>query len=244
MPQKTCKYLKPMKIQEIITLLHNVKHLIKNCIILKNRLKYCGRNTIIEYPFYVDSPNGIFLEENVKIRHNCKFINSPTEKIFIKKYSVLAPGCTIISNSHISTVGIPQFLLGASHINDKSKDVVIEEDVWIGGNVTILPGVKIGRGAIIGACSLVTKDIPPYALAVGSPARIVQKIFEIKDVLRHETLLYPPAERFTEAELTNLFETKYKGFKTYGINAPLTNEQLNILQKTKKDNNYITNKMN
>lgn len=229
-----------MKIQEIIALLRNVKHLIKNCIILKGRLKYCGRNTIIEYPFYVDSPNGIFLEENVKIRHNCKFINSPTEKIFIKKYSVLAPGCTIISNSHVSTVGIPQFLLSASHINDKSKDVVIEEDVWIGANVTILPGVKIGRGAIVGACSLVTKNIPPYALAVGNPARIVSKNFDIKDVLRHEELLYPSTKRLTEAELTNLFEVKYKGLKIYGINIPLTNEQLDILEKTKKDNNFIT----
>ena len=52
----------------------------------------------------------------------------------------------------------------------------MEEDVWVGGNVTIMPGVKIGKGAIIGGGSVVTKDIPPYSLAVGNPCRVVRQI--------------------------------------------------------------------
>ena len=52
--------------------------------------------------------------------------------------------------------------------------IVIGDDVWIGANVTVLKGVKIGDGVVIGAGSVVTKDIPPYAIVVGNPARIVK----------------------------------------------------------------------
>lgn len=55
------------------------------------------------------------------------------------------------------------------------RSVSIGDDVWIGTRVTILPGVKIGTGAVIGACSVVTKDIPSYAVAVGNPARVIRQ---------------------------------------------------------------------
>lgn len=55
-----------------------------------------------------------------------------------------------------------------------SKPVVIEDKVWIGEFVSILPGVTIGQGSIIGTMSVVTKDIPPYSIAVGSPARVIK----------------------------------------------------------------------
>jgi acetyltransferase-like isoleucine patch superfamily enzyme len=51
--------------------------------------------------------------------------------------------------------------------------VVIEDDVWLGANVFVMPGVTIGKGAIVSACSLVNKSIPPYAVVVGNPARVV-----------------------------------------------------------------------
>ena len=53
--------------------------------------------------------------------------------------------------------------------------VVIEDDVWLGESVAVLPGVRIGRGSIIGALTTVTRDIPPYCIAVGSPARVVKR---------------------------------------------------------------------
>lgn len=55
------------------------------------------------------------------------------------------------------------------------KETIIEKNVWIGESVCVLPGVIIGEGAIIGAMSLVNKDIPPYTIAVGIPARVVKK---------------------------------------------------------------------
>ena len=62
------------------------------------------------------------------------------------------------------------------------RPIVIEDKVWIGINSTILPGVKIGYGAIVGAGSVVTKDVPPYAIVGGVPAKLIRKRFD-EDVI-------------------------------------------------------------
>lgn len=67
--------------------------------------------------------------------------------------------------------------------------VVVEDDVWIGHGAIILSGVTIGRGSVVAAGSVVTKDIPPYSIAAGVPARVLKKRFSDEDILRHEALL-------------------------------------------------------
>lgn len=101
-----------------------------------------------------------------------------------------------------------------------------------------MPGVTIGRGAIVGACSIVTKDVPPYALVVGGPAKIVAKKFSLEDVLRHEAELYPPSERLSEAYLKELFENKYKDLKVFGCNNILTEEERERLNQIKSQLNF------
>ena len=59
---------------------------------------------------------------------------------------------------------------------DQIKPVVIEDDVWLGTRVTVMPGVRIGRGTVVGTGSVVTRDLPPYSLAVGNPARVVRSL--------------------------------------------------------------------
>ncbi len=73
----------------------------------------------------------------------------------------------------IFTQGHPDFLLDVP-----TRSIVICNDVWIGFNSTILKGVRIGRGAIIGASSVVTKDVPEYAIVAGNPARVIGKSTE------------------------------------------------------------------
>lgn len=65
----------------------------------------------------------------------------------------------------------------------KTEPVIIEDDAWIGTNVVILPGVTIGRGAIIGAGAVVTRDVPPYSVAVGIPARVVRQLQPLEKIV-------------------------------------------------------------
>lgn len=196
-----------------------------------------GQHTVIGHPCHIGNPAQVYLAEQVNIRYGISIINAKHEKVTIKKYSVIAPQCTIVTNSHKATVGVPQFILGESHVNDKSGDVVIEEDVWVGANSTILAGVSIGRGATIGACALVTKDIPPYALAIGIPAKVVGVKFSKHGIQQHEEKLYPAEERLTSEELDELFEKYYSDKKIFGVEDRLTLEQQAMIDSVKQVHN-------
>lgn len=105
----------------------------------------------------------------------------------IKKFASISWGVTIgpeehdykrLTN-HSFLYSLKSFeLTPHKHYSPFEKDCTIGNDVWIGCNSTILRGVIIGDGAVIGANSLVTKDVPPYAIAVGSPAKIIKYRFE------------------------------------------------------------------
>ena len=85
-----------------------------------------------------------------------------------------------------TTFPIGVFLGGIEHdAHEKSKgDVVIGNDVWVGREATILSGVTIGDGAVIGAKSLVTSSVPPYAIVAGNPARLVRRRFDEATIRR------------------------------------------------------------
>jgi acetyltransferase-like isoleucine patch superfamily enzyme len=68
---------------------------------------------------------------------------------------------------------------------DYSKEVTIGNDCWIGGHTVILPGVTIGDGVTVGASSVVTRNIPSYSIAVGSPARVIRKAEPVTDLLKN-----------------------------------------------------------
>lgn len=159
-----------------------------------------------------------------------------------KKYTEFAANCTIVTNNHRSTVGVPQFILGASHVNDKSGDVVIEEDVWLGAGATILAGVRLGRGCIIGANSLVTKDVPPYAVVAGSPAKIIKKKFNNTQIINHEKTLYAKDERLTPKQLEELDQVYFKGMTTFGTDG-ISEDDRRIIENTKRKLRFVEPKI-
>jgi len=89
------------------------------------------------------------------------------------------------------------------------KDVVVEKDVWIGCNVTLLAGVHVGRGAIIAAGAVVTKDIPAYSICGGVPAKIIKHKWSIEQILEHESIVYDVSERLSKEYLEKMF-SKYE----------------------------------
>ena len=90
-------------------------------------------------------------------------------KVIIGNDVMMGPECIIYTQNHdFSRTDIPMNKQGFS----EEKPVIIGDDVWIGGRVIILPGVNVGKGAIIGAGSVVTKDVPPNAIVAGNPATV------------------------------------------------------------------------
>lgn len=97
--------------------------------------------------------------------------------VIIKDNVMMGPEVLIYTQNHrFDKTDVPMRTQGMGEI----KPVVIEDDVWIGARVTILPGVTIGEGSVIGACAVVSKSIPPYSVAVGNPARVVKNRKEVK----------------------------------------------------------------
>ena len=191
-------------------------------------------HSTIACPCHIGITKNLFVEDFVKIRYGLTIINAGKESVYVKKYTVIAPDVTIVTNNHRSTVSIPQVILGESHINDKSADVIIEEDVWVGTRTTILAGVTLGRGCIVAANSVVTKPVPPYAMVAGMPARIIGVKFSLQDVEKHEKALYPPCERMSHENLVSLFGQYYSDKRVFGCSNPLTEEQIKTVNKLKK----------
>lgn len=190
----------------------------------------CGNTAVIEFPVYISCPSSVYLENDLRIRQGTKILISENSRLTIKKYSVIGMNNMIIPNKHTSTVGIPQFLLGTSGINDQHNNLVIGEDVWTGSNVTIMGHADLGRGCLCGACSVVTKPVPPYAVVVGSPARIIAVKFSVDQIIEHEKVLYPENERYSREYLEELFKEYYKDMRVFGVSTEFTQEQIDRLE--------------
>lgn len=215
-----------------------LKQIYKRYFPRRKDLGSCGKNTFLEYPINIDTPKNLHIEENVKIRSIFRVVNSPTESVYIKKYTVVGPDCTVITNNHKSTVTVPQFLLGSSHVNDVSTDITIEEDVWMGARVILLPGAHLGRGCIVGAGSIISCEVPPYSVVVGR-GRIIACKFDKTGIKRHEETLYKEEERMTEQETNKLFKEYLDGLKTYGYDVPLNEKEQEAVNLQKEIFDFI-----
>ena len=138
-----------------------------------------------EYSYYDDMDGAEKFEDHVT--HHYEFIG---DKLIIGKFCAIAKGIEFVMNGanhrmcsvttypfNIMGGGWEQFTPTLADLPLKG-DTVVGNDVWIGQNVTVMPGVNIGDGAIIAANSVVTKDIPAYCVAGGNPCKIIKKRFD------------------------------------------------------------------
>ena len=128
-------------------------------------LAKCGKNINIE--------KGAKFSSSVELGNNSGIgINAHLDgKVIIGNDVMMGPGvCIFVRNHKFDRTDIPMNLQGAT----EERPVVIENDVWIGARAIILPGIKIGNGSIIGAGSVVTKDVPEFTIVAGNPAKVVK----------------------------------------------------------------------
>jgi len=172
-----------------------LKHYNRLCF-LKNII--INPNIIVgDYTYYDDFEDVYNFEKNVK--YHFDFIG---DKLIIGKFCMIASGVTFIMNgANHKMDGITAYPFNIFG-NDWSKvtptsdelpykgDTIVGNDVWIGSEATIMPGVKIGDGAIIATKSVITKDVEPYSIVGGNPAKLIRK-------------------RFSEEKINELLEMKW-----------------------------------
>ena len=128
--------------------------------------------------------------DHVLIGDHASFIAS-IATIHIGNHVMFGPHVTIRGGDH--RFDIPGRYIDSIDEEEKlqanDQDVWIDDDVWIGCNVTILKGVHIGRGCVIGACSVITKDVPPYTIHVGSHIPFEKNRFSENEIIIHDRML-------------------------------------------------------
>lgn len=138
--------------------------------IVNELLGKSGSDTFINPPFYCDYGSHIEVGKNFFANYNCTMLDVGMIRI--------GDNVQIAPNVAIYTAGHPVHPATRNSSYEYGIDVTIGNNVWIGGNVVICPGVKIGDNAVIGAGSVVLKDVPAWSIAAGNPCRVIRKITE------------------------------------------------------------------
>ena len=132
----------------------------------KDFFRHFGEDSYIEPPFFCDYGYNITIGKNVYF--NCTILDCAP--VTIGKRVKFGPGVSLLTASH------PIDPIERASLREYAYPILIEADVWIGGNVVVLPGVTIGSCSVIGAGSVVTKGIPANVIAVGNPCKPIKTI--------------------------------------------------------------------
>lgn len=142
---------------------------------LQRLLGHIGQNSFIEPPFYCVYGYNIYLGDHVFLNVLCNILDC--NEVEIGDHVMIGPSVQIYTAAHA---------IQAEPRNrgmEVAKAVVIEDNVWIGGAAILLPGVRIGKNAVVGAGAVVSRDVPANTVVVGNPARVIREIEQGSQVM-------------------------------------------------------------
>jgi len=136
--------------------------------ILGQLLGQIGQNSIIEPPFYCSYGQNIYIGDHVFRNVLCTILDG--NEVRIGHHVMIGPAVQIYTAAH--------HLKAETRIQgwEVAKPIAIEENVWVGGGAIVLPGVRIGRNAVVGAGAVVSRDVPANTVVAGNPARVIRVI--------------------------------------------------------------------
>lgn len=141
-----------------------------------------SENAFVNPPFYCDYGKHIEVGKNFFANYNCTLLDVARIRI--------GDNCQIAPNVAIYTAGHPVHPVSRNSGYEYGKEVTIGDNVWLGGNTVVCPGVHIGSNVVIGAGSVVTHDIPDWCIAAGNPCKVIREISDedYKKLFRDEEI--------------------------------------------------------
>lgn len=136
--------------------------------VLREMIPGIPDSVVILPPFHCDHGNGLHLGEGVFVNYNGMFLDAAD--ITIGAHTLIGPNCSLYTPQH------PLDYRLRRKTWESAYPITIGADCWLGGNVTVCPGVTIGDRCVIGAGSVVTHDIPSDSLAAGNPCRVIRRL--------------------------------------------------------------------
>ena len=172
-----------------------------------------GKNTLIGEQSWLNVNGRIQNHKHIKIGNNCyigrRNLLASSKELIISDYVMTSNECKFLGSNHVYSNPLEPYIATGTMDNDVLK---IGVNVWIGAGAIVLGAVTVGHGSIIGAGSVVTKDIPPFSIAVGNPCKVVKRFnFKINDWER--------VSEFDE-KLENLMPEEQEYLKILKINKP------------------------
>ena len=158
--------------------------------IIKGAFAKCGKGVRVGIGSEFSGIDNIYVGDDVSLGANTRIMTTRAKVIF-GNHIMFGPGVTLVSGDHrTDIVGRYMSTIGDSEkLDENDLDIIIEDDVWIGTGAIVLKGVRVGRGSVVAAGSVVAKDIEPYSIVGGVPAKCIKKRFTDEQIERHENSL-------------------------------------------------------
>ena len=160
--------LERQKVKIILRHYNSTESLSERHTILQQLFGQIGKNSHIEPPFYCVYGQNIYIGDNVFLNVLCNILDC--NKVIIGNHVIIGPSVQIYTAAHD---------IKAEARNqgwELAKPIQIEDNVWIGGNAILLPGMKIGKNAVVGAGAVVTRNVPMNTVVAGNPAKVIREI--------------------------------------------------------------------
>lgn len=183
-----------MKISRMLLLINDLMYrgLIKSIIspMKKSACAECGKNVYMGPKVMINGYDHLYLGNDVSLGTETKILCTRAD-LKIGNHVIFGPGVTVVTGNHrIDMIGrYIDSIKDAEKTEDNDAPVHIVGDNWIGANATILKGVTIGRGGVIAAGAVVTKDVEPYSIVAGVPAKVIDMRFSESQIIEHEKRL-------------------------------------------------------
>lgn len=135
--------------------------------LIRQFLNKCGKHVKVSSQVWFGDGRDVEFGDYIQVNERCRLRN-----VKIGSYVLIAPEVMILNLGHITTsLEMPMLIQGVRSY----PQTIIENDVWIGARALIMPGVRIGKGAIVAAGSVVTKNVEPYHVVGGNPAKVIKR---------------------------------------------------------------------